>query len=74
MKYYKADAGKFWDVFPAAIRAGRKYYEAFPIVGEDMWGSKVNWSRSTYYEKGLVKDLEKYDIREVSPSAFSLLK
>lgn len=78
MKYYIAEAGKFWDVFEACIIVGKKYYEAFPVISADSYGRKINPDkRGEYYEKGRKEDLlpllEKEKIRETTPETFSIL-
>jgi len=74
-KYYLyAEAGDFWDVFPACVIVGRQYYEAFPVVGVDSWGRKVNWDRhGEYYEKGEIGSLGSKKLKKVEPAFFSIL-
>lgn len=73
-KYFYAERGRFWDVFPAAIVVTGKKYEAFPVIRVDMFGSHVNPNREgDYYEKGDVTDLSGYQMREVTPSFFGIL-
>ena len=73
-QYYYAEIGNFWDVFPACIITGRKYYEAFPVISADSWGLKCNFSKQQeYYEKGLKSSLDFSKLIKKSPEYFSIL-